>query len=176
MHHEGALRLFNAAKLNRCRMITSRLAVMEAIAAVRRRRQARTCACRGAVRRWRARKCARGRGRAELLEFIKAVKSMHGLRVVDIGRPLCFAILQSKALKHKGRIIAPAAAGKYRHRGVGACDWLHFWLAMCAGAGMICTTDAAFVDIAGSDDKFGHIQVQPASGPLIGHLAGAGAV
>ena len=40
---------------------------------------------------------------------------------------------------------------------------------------MICTTDAAFADIAGSDDVFGHIMVQLTSGPLVGPLAGGGA-
>ena len=117
-------------------MIAARpAAVMEAIAAVRRKAAGSHMRQSGSGAEMASMEVRAGEAVSRLLEFIEAVKSTHGLRVVDIGRPLCFAILQSKAPKNKGRIIAPAAEGKkYRHRGVGACDRLHFWLATRAGA------------------------------------------
>ena len=177
MRHAGAFRVLCAAKLSRCRLITSRLAVMEAIAVVRRKTAGSHRRRSGSGTEMASVEAHAAEAVSRLLEFIESMKSAHGLRVVDIvDRPLDLDVLQRMELEHAGRIIAPSAAGKkYRHRGVGACDRPHFWLAMCAGADMICTTDAAFADIAGSDDEFGHIQVRLTSGPLIGPLAGAGA-
>ena len=50
----------------------------------------------------------------------------------------------------------------------------HFALALDAGAVAICTTDAAFADIAGNDGVFGHIKIQLTGDPLIDLLAGRG--
>lgn len=61
-----------------------------------------------------------------------------------------------------------------RHIGVGPFDMAHFALALGARAEAICTTDAAFADIAGSDGVFGHIRIQLTGDPLIDLLAGRG--
>lgn len=114
---------------------------------------------------------------SRLLAFIESMKDDDGLEIAEADNArFDLVMLNRKAIEHAGRVIAPASRGKrYRHRGVGARDWLHFWLAPCAGADMICATDAAFADIAGSDDAFGHILVQLTAGPLAGPLAVGGA-
>ena len=177
MHREGALRVLEAAGRHGCRLITSRLAIMEAVAVVR--RKAAESHRRQSGSGWElagVRDHVDGAA-AELLEFVDAMKGRHGLHIVEVDdRQLDLALVNRKAFEHAGRVIAPAKRGKrYRHRGVGACDWLHFWLALLLGADMICTTDAAFADIAGNDDVFGHIMVQLTRGPLVGPLAGGGA-
>ena len=84
-------------------------------------------------------------------------------------------LLYTKVLEHAGYVLHVKKGRPFRYRGVGSCDWLHFALARYLGAKAILTADAAFADIAGNDDEFGHIVIQMASGPLAGPLA-AGAV
>ena len=83
--------------------------------------------------------------------------------------------LLGKMLEHPGRIVSGMRSRTCRHRGVGPYDWFHYALALLAGASVICTTDAALADVAGSDAQFGGIQVQLTSGPLIGPLSGRAA-
>ena len=61
-----------------------------------------------------------------------------------------------------------------RHVGVGPFDRAHFALALGARAEAICTTDAAFADIAGSDGTFGHTKIHLMGSPLVDMLAGRG--
>ena len=75
-------------------------------------------------------------------------------------------------LEHEGRTAPGVGGQRCRHVGVGPFDWAHFALALGARAEAICTTDAAFADIAGSDDMFGHIKIQLTRDPLIDLLAG----
>ena len=85
------------------------------------------------------------------------------------------SLLHAKMLEHAGRTAPGVGGQRCRHIGVGAFDWAHFAFALYAGAVAICTTDAAFADIAGNDATFGHIKIQLARDPLIDLLAGAAA-
>lgn len=84
-------------------------------------------------------------------------------------------LLCLKVFEHAGYVVPAGKGRSFRYRIVGSCDWFHFALAEYLGAAVICTTDAAFADIAGNDDEFGHILVQMASGPLVGPLAAGSA-
>ena len=77
-----------------------------------------------------------------------------------------------KALERAGRAPPAAVGSAFRRRGIGSCDRLHFLPAPCLGAQAICAAYRAFADVCGSDDEFGHMWIQPASGPLGGPLAG----
>ncbi len=74
--------------------------------------------------------------------------------------------------EHAGRAVYSKGGRFYRYRGVGPCDWLQFELAEYANASVICTTDAAFADIEGNDEDFGHIRIQMTNASLIGPLIG----
>ena len=176
MHHLGAYRMLDTARKCGCEIITSRLAIMEAVGVVRRRTAE-------------AHRRRSGSGfdlagveahmREAVLDMFKLMRSLEDagiLKVVEIdNRTLDLALLQRKVVEHVGRVIVPAADGKrFRHIGIGACDWLHIWIAKCIGADVICTNDAAFAEIVCNDGEFGHIQVQMTSGPLIDLLGGDG--
>ena len=85
--------------------------------------------------------------------------------------PLDFAGMCDNALDHKGCAVDDGGR-MYRYRGIGAYDLVHYAFAEDAGASVIITSDAAFADIEGNDDKFGHIRVQLTGGPLIDLLGG----
>ena len=174
MHHSGASRIFDAARKCGCEIVTSRLAIMEAISVVRKRTAE-------------SHKRRSGNGgelagveahvREAVSRMLGLVSGLENSGILDVmetdGGALDLFLLQRKVLEHVGRVKMPATVGKrFWHRGVGSCDWLHFWLARHIGADVICTTDMAFADIAGNDNEFGHIKVQTTRGPLIGLLGG----
>lgn len=177
MHHLGAFRVFDAARKCGCEIVTSRLAIMEAVGVVRRRtveahkRRSESGSDLAGVEAHMREAVSR------MFELVRSLENAGILKVVEIDdRTLDLALLQRKVVEHVGRIRVPAADGKrFRHIGIGACDWLHIWIAKCIDADVICTTDAAFVEIVGNDDEFGHIQVQMTNGPLIDLLGGGGA-
>ena len=110
-------------------------------------------------------------------ELLDKLRRQGILAITDAdGWPPRPALAGRKAPEHAGRAL-PAVAGRlFRRRGIGSCDWPHFLLALHLGAQVICTADKAFADAHGSDDEFGHIRAQLASGPLAGPLAGLGGV
>ena len=174
MHHLGASRIFDAARKCGCEIVTSRLAIMEAVGVVRRRTAESHRRRSGSGGELAGVEAHVREAVSRMLGLVKSLEDADILHVVEADdSTFDLFLLQRKALEHVGRVITPAATGKrFRHRGVGSCDWLHFWLAKCIGADVICTTDMAFADIAGNDDEFGHIKVQTTRDPLIDLLGG----
>ena len=176
MHYGGAVRVYDAIVRSGCRPVTSLLAIMEMINVVRRRMAA-------------SYKCRPGRGEdqvaadarvrravARALDIVTNMQAMKFLVIVETGgRAPDLDFLLGKMLEHPGRIVSGMRSRTCRHRGVGPYDWFHYAPALLAGASVICTTDAALADVAGSDAQFGRIQVQLTSGPLIGPLSGRSA-
>ncbi len=155
-------------------MITSLLAVMEAVAAVR-RRIAGSHKCRSGSAEELAGVEAHVQSMANRVSEHSYDMSKAGLWVImdAKGKSPDLELPYGKALGHAGRVVAVAKGDRFRHRGVGSCDRPHFWLALIAGAATICAADKAFADIPGSDEEFGGIAVQPTSGPLVDLLARA---
>ena len=176
MHHLGASRMFDAARRSGCRIITSRLAIMEAVSVVRRRTAESHKWLPGSGFEMAGMEVHMREAVSKMFKILHDLEDAGILKVVEIDdRTLDLALLQRKAVEHVGRVIVPAASGKrFRHRGIGACDWLHIWIAKCIGADVIITNDTAFVEIVGNDDEFGPIQVQMTGGPLIDLLGGDG--
>ena len=177
MHHLGAYRMLDAARKCGCEIVTSRLAIMEAVGVVRRRTAEAHKRRSGGGSEAAGMEAHIHEAVSRMFKLVHSLENAGILKVVEIdNRMLDLALLQRKVVEHVGRIRVPAANGKrFRHIGIGACDWLHIWIAKCIGADVICTNDAAFVEIVGNDDEFGHIQVQVTSGPLIDLLGGGGA-
>lgn len=97
------------------------------------------------------------------------------LRIVELRNwSPDLALLSGKAREHAGRVVRSADGLNHRYIGIMSCNWLHFPLAEHAGAAAICTADAAFADIEGNDEDFGHIKIQMTDGPLIDALGGGG--
>ena len=154
------------------KMITSLLAVMEAVAAVR-KKAARSHKCKL--------ESAEELAGAEadvlsmaggIAEFVDEVVDSGFLEIIGLkGRSPDLELLYGKVLEHAGRVMPVAKGNRFRYRGIGSCDWLHFWLALVFGAAAICTADKAFADIPGRDKEFGGIAVQLTSEPLIDMLA-----
>lgn len=177
MHHGDAVRVCSAAvQRGGCRLITSPLAVMEAIAAVR-KKVTTSHRLRSGSEEERAEVDAdAGRAAALVIECVNGMVEQNILSVRELENwSPDLALLHSKVIKHAGRAVHAGAAKIYRYRGVGSCDWLHFAFAMDAGATVICTTDAAFADVEGNDSEFGRIRIQMAGGALISPVVGDGA-
>ena len=174
MHHLGASRIFDAARKCGYEIVTSRLAIIEAVGVVRKRTAESHKRRSGSGGELAGVETHVREAVSRMLGLVRGLENSGILDVVEIdGGAPDLSLLHRKILEHVGRVMMPAAAGKrFRHRGVGSCDWLHFWLARHIGADVICTTDMAFADIAGNDDEFGHIEVQTTRGPLIGLLGG----
>ena len=171
-HHDDAVRVIRAIMSKGCRMVTSLLAVMEAVA-VARKKAARShrCGSEGAE------EMAGAEAHMEdaaggMVKFVGKMVDGGILTIMDSkGWSPDLELLYGKVLEHGGHVVPASKGNRFRHRAVGSCDWLHFWLAFVFGAAVICTTDRAFADIPGRDDRFGGIAVQLAAGPLAGPLA-----
>ena len=166
-HHEGAVRTLYAMWRAGYRIVVSPLTLMETLAAIR-KKITTSNRCRSGSEEERAGVEARAQNAVDdALELLdKKVKE----EVLEIMEPENWSpdllLLYAKVLEHAGYVL-PAKKGRpFRYRGVGSCDWLQFALARHLGAAVIFTTDAAFADIEGGDDEFGHIRIQMASGPL----------
>ena len=172
VHHVGAAKVFQAIVRSKCRMVTSLLAVMEAVAAVR-KKTARSHRCRTEGAEELAGVEARVQDAAGgMAAFVDKMVKGRILRIMDSkGRSPDLELLYGKVLEHSGRVVPAPEGDECRHIGVGSCDWLDIWLARAFGAAVICTTDRALADIPGRDDEFGGIAVQLASAPLAGPLA-----
>ena len=172
MHYDGVVRMCSEAMRSGYQLATSPLAIMETIGVVRRRTAA-------------SHKCRPGNGEdlmasdagvrravAHALVIINAMKIQGTLIIVGAeGWSPDFVLLERKMLEHEGRTVHGKRSRTCRHRGIGMHDWFHYAMAKYAGASVICTTDAAFADIAGNDSEFGHIQVWLAGGPAPGRAA-----
>ena len=171
-HHDGAVRVLRAITRRGYRAVTSPLAVMEAVAVVR-KRAARSYRCRSESTEELAGVEVHVQDAAGgMSEFVDKMVKRRILRIMDTkGQSPDLELLYGKALKHAGRVVPAPEGGECRHLGVGSCGWVDFWLARAFGAAVICTTDVAFADIPGRDAEFGEIAVQLASGPLAGPLA-----
>ena len=169
-HYAGAVGVLDAARRADCRMITSPLAVLEAMGVIRRRAAA-------------AHRCRSGSG--EELEYVNglvrdAVGRLHdlvdalkkqGLTVVELeGWSIDFAALRANMVEHPGRVVLFSKGNSCRHRGLGLIDWLHMAYTRAANAAVICTADVAFADVCGGAGEFGHMQVQLADGAAAGPL------
>ena len=172
MHHDDAVRAFRAIMRKGCRAVTSPLAVMEAVAVARKKAAgSHRCGPDGAEElagvEAHVQDAAGGMAR-----FVDHMVEEKILRIMDTKAwSPDLELLYGKLIEHAGHAVPATKGSRFRHRAVGSCDWLHFWLAFVFGAAMICTTDTAFADIPGRDDKFGGIAVQLASAPLAGPLA-----
>ena len=170
MRHSGASRIFDAARKHGCEIVASRLAIMEAVGVVRRRTAESHRRRPGSGGEMAGVEAHVREAVSRMLGLVRGLEDAGILHIVEAdGSTLDLFLLQRKVLEHVGRVITPAGRGKrFRYRGVGSCDWLHFWLAKCIGADVICTTDMALADIAGNGGEFGHIEAQTTRGPLIG--------
>ncbi len=177
MHHDDAVRVCNAAvRRGGYRLVTSHLAVMEAIAVVR-KRVTTSHRLRSGTEEERAGVDAdAGRATDDMLKRVDDMANSGFLRIVELEDwAPDLAFLRGKVHMHAGRAVRIAGGRIYRYRGIGSCDWLHFAIAKIIGASVICTTDAAWADIEGNDEEFGHIRIQTTGGPLIAPLIGGGA-
>lgn len=172
MHHDDAIRVFDAAVRSGCVLIISYAVILEAIGAVRKKVTTSRKRRSGSEE---ERAGVDASANAAVAHMFKVTDNMFRqgmLRIIKQKRPpLDFADLCGNALDHKGRAVDDG--GKmYRYRGIDAYDLVHYAFAEGAGASVIITSDAAFADIEGNDDKFGHIKVQLTGGPLIDLLGG----
>ena len=173
VHHADAARVLDEVARSGWRLVTTYAVILEVIDAVRRkviashRRQSGGEAEQAGVE---------ASGEDAVARAIKIIEDMvkHGiLKIVAVeGGSPDFSRLCDKALAHRGRAVYMASSKSYRHRGIGAFDLMHYAFARDAGASVIITSDAAFADIEGSDDEFGHIRVQLTGKPLIDLLGG----
>ena len=168
LHHTGAIRTYEALREGGRRLVALRLAVMEAVGAVRRKITALHRRRSGSVE---------GRAGADA-EAAGAVKDTLGFTdsLVKDGTPRImepsgwspdFALPCGRVIEHAGYAVHSGRGRAYRHRGVGPCGRLRSLVARDTGASAICAADAAFADIEGGDAEAGHIGIQPAGGPLI---------
>ena len=172
-HHADAARVLDEAARSGWRLITTYAVVLEVIDAVRKkviashRRQSGGEEERAGVE---------ASAEDTVARAISITKDMVNQGILEIvsteSKSPDFSRLCDKALAHRGRAVYMASSKSYRHHGIGAFDLVHYALARDAGASVIITSDAAFADIEGSDDEFGHIRVQLTGKPLIGPLGG----
>ena len=176
IHHDGAVRVCDAAVRSGFQLITSRLTVMEMIN-ITSRRTAMSRKCRPGSREDLSASDSHVRKAvAYALNILSNMEQQGDLIIIELeGWPADLAVLQGKLIEHKGRIVPGVHDPACRHCGVGPYDLIQCALAKVAGASVICTTDAALADIAGRDGEFGGIQVQVTGRPLIGPLSGSAA-
>ena len=176
MHYNGAVRVYDAIVRSGCRPVTSLLAIMEMVNVVR-RRTAASYKCRPG--RGEDQEAADARVRRAVARALDLINTMTNDGILTIMKTAGWSpgldFLLGKMLEHPGRIVSGTRSRTCRHRGVGPYDWFHYALALLAGASVICTTDAALADVAGSDAQFGRIQIQLTGEPLIDPLSGSAA-
>ena len=168
LHHAGAIRTYTALREGGYRLVTSRLAVMESIGAVRKKITVLHRHRSGSEEERAGADAEAARAVEGMLGFISNLVKQGTLKIAEpVGWSPDFALLYGRVIEHAGYAVHSGRGRTYRYRGVGSCDWLHFLLARDLGASVICTADAAFADIEGNDGEFGHIRIQMAGGPLI---------
>ena len=168
LHHTGAIRTYEALREGGYRLVTSRLAVMEAVGAVRKKITVLHRHRSGSEEERAGVDAEAARAVEDMLGFIGNLVKRGTLRIAEpSGWSPDFTLLYGRVIEHTGRAVHSGKGRTYRYRGVGSCDWLHFLLARYLGASVICTADAAFADIEGNDGEFGHIRIQMVGGPLI---------
>lgn len=160
MHYSSAVKLKEMANQSGRPVITSKLAIMEAIGVIRKRNAMSRKYMTGSDKEGEEADDDAQQAVAHMLEAVALAKAQGLIRIAELkGWSPDLDLLYTKMLMHAGS-TRPGKKGRTgRHRGVGACDWFHFTIAKDAGATTICTTDAALADIAGNDDDFGHIRI-----------------
>ena len=170
-HHAGAAGACAAAWRSGHLVVTSMLAILEAVGAIRRRVTATHKRGLGSEGERKEVDRAVHQAVSALFKLTVNLKGQNRLAIVEMeGWSPDFAVLRTKMLEHAGHTVFHSKGNACRHRGLGLHDWLHIAFARDADAAVICTADNAFADIVGKDDEFGHIQVQltgtGATGPL----------
>ena len=171
MHYAGAASMLAAAWRAKCRVITSPLAVLEAVGAVR-RRAAASHRCRSGSDEEREYVDGLVRDTVDrLLKLVSTLKRQGRLTVVELeGWSIDFAAARANMLDHPGYVVLHSRGDPCRHRALGLIDWLHMAYARAARAVVICTVDKAFADVCGSVGEFEDMQVQMAdasgAGPI----------
>ena len=177
VHHADVVRVLDAAVRNGHHLITSYPVILETIWAVRKevitshKRQSGSEEERASV------EADADEAVARAIMIIDIMIYQGILEIVDADRVHPdYLVLCSKEMTHRGRAAYVAKSRTYRYLGIGPFDLIHYAFAEGANASVIITSDAAFADIEGSDDMFGHIRVQLVGGPLIDMLGGDGGV
>ena len=170
-HHVGAAGACAAAWRSGYRVVTSMLAILEAVGAIRRRVTASHRFRSGSEGKREEVDRAVRQAVTDLFRLAVRLKRQNRLAIVEMeGWSPDFAVIRTKMLEHAGHTVFHSKGNAYRHRGLGLHDWLHIAFARDVNAAVICTADNAFADIVGKDDEFGHILVQMtgtgATGPL----------
>ena len=175
IHHADAVRVLDAAVRSGCRLITTYAVILELIWAVRKKvtmshkRQSGSEEERASV------EADADEAVARAIGIIDNMMEQGILEIVDADRVHPdYALLCSKEWMHRGHAVYMAKSRTYRYLGIGPFDLIHYAFAEGANASVIITSDAAFADIEGSDDMFGHIRVQLVGEPLIDLLGGDG--
>ncbi len=174
IHHADAVRVLDAAVRSGCRLITTHAVILELIGAVRKKvitshkRQSGSEEERAGV------EASADAAVARAIKIIYDMVRRGVLKIVAVEKPHDYFGLCGKALVHSGHAVYVADNRACRHRGIGPFDLIHYASAEGAGASVIITSDAAFADIEGNDNEFGHIRVQLTGGPLIDLLGGDG--
>ena len=173
IHYDDVIRVLDAVDMSGCQGVTTPLALMEAVDVFRKRVTGSYKYLSGSdVERMSIDLNVRG-SVTNMVDKVDDMKQQRQLKILDSRGPLSdLSFLCEKMLEHAGRTAPGVGGQRCRHVGVGPFDWAHFSLALDADAVAICTTDAAFADIAGNDDMFGHIKIQLTRDPLIDLLAG----
>ena len=173
IHHADAVRVLDAAVRNGCRLITTYAVILELMGAVRKKvitshkRQSGSEEERAGV------EASADVAVARAIKIIYNMVRRGVLKIVMVkGKSHDYFGLCGKALVHSGHAVYVADNRAYRHKGIGPFDLIHYASAEGANAAVIITSDAAFADIEGNDDEFGHIKVQLTGGPLIDLLGG----
>lgn len=168
LHHNDAVRTCVALLQGGHQLITSRLAIIEAIGAVRKKITMSHRYRSGSEEERAGVDADAAKAVEDLLKLIRDMVDQDSLKIVEPRRwSPDFSLLYGSAIEQAGHAVHTGNGKNYRYRGVGSCDWLNFLLALDSGASVICTADAAFADIEGSDSEFGHIKIQMVGGPLI---------
>ena len=172
MHHDGTVRVCRAAVRNGYFLITSLLAIMESIAAIR-KKITMSSKCRSSSEKELAQVKARaGMAVSYMFRIVDMMVDLDHLKIVDLdGWSPSLPVLCHEMIRREGSVTYNAKSRTCRHRGVGSHDLLHYSIVKHLGAPVIITSDAAFADIEGSDGGFGHIRIQLTGGPLIDLLS-----
>ena len=176
MHHDDTVRVCRAAVRSGYLLIASPLAIMEAVAAIRKKFTSLRRRRSGSEKETAGVEAEAGMAVAHMHKVVNGMVNQKHLKVVELaGWSPDFPVLCDEMNKHEGSVTCSAKSRTYRHRGIGSHDPPHYSIAKDVGAPIIITSDAAFADIEGKGGEFGHVRIRTTGGPLIGLLGGGAA-